>query len=88
MKKILSSMSVMLRQVREDAMLFIVVFAPLLITLAFRFLLPFIFKTFSFELTRYYLLFDFLSILMTPYMFSYISIMIVLTEREFYHLAL
>lgn len=82
MKKILSSMSVMLRQVREDAMLFIALFAPLLITLAFFFLLPFVFKTFSFELTRYYLLFDFLSILMTPYMFSYISIMIVLTERD------
>jgi fluoroquinolone transport system permease protein len=77
-----------MRQIAGDSMLYAVCIAPLLAALFFRFAIPFIetllcgyFNEVSI-LAGYYLLFDLLLALLTPFMFCFASSMVILTEYD------
>ena len=88
MKVIIASFRVFIRQIIRDDMLLAVCLAPVLAGLFFRFAIPEVEKQlidyFSLAsiLTDYYLLFDLLLNLLTPYMFCFASAMVILTEYD------
>lgn len=88
MKPIWKSFGIFLRQIREDAMLFAVLIAPVLAGCAFRFGVPVLENLLCGELgaqtvlKEYYLLFDLFLAVLTPYMFCFASSMVMLTERD------
>lgn len=88
MKAILSSFRVFIRQIIRDDMLWAVCLAPFLAGLFFRFAIPAIDRwqaqTFGsgYLLAEYYLLFDLMLNLLTPYMFCFAAAMVMLTEYD------
>ena len=88
MKPLWKSFGMLLRQIREDAMLFAVLAAPVLAGCAFRFGIPALEALLCGELgvqavfKDYYLLFDLFLSVLTPYMFCFASSMVMLTERD------
>ncbi len=88
MKAILSSFRVFIRQIVRDDMLWAVCLAPVLAGLFFRFAVPaadrWLAQTLDGELllADYYLLFDLMLNLMTPYMFCFAAAMVMLTEYD------
>ena len=88
MRPYIRSMQSFLRQIREDSMLFIICAVPLLVALVFRFGVPMlenllceVFGEAS-VLSDYYLLFDLFLAVITPYMFVFVSAMVMLTEMD------
>lgn len=88
MKPLFRSFGLFIRQIAADAMLVAVILAPLLAGLFFRFGIPQIeillcgyFNTGAI-LSPYYLLFDLLLCMITPYMFCFASAMVMLTEYD------
>lgn len=88
MKPLLRSFKMFVRQIFDDAMLFAVCLAPILAACFFQFGIPFIERLlcayFGKEtiLADYYLLFDLLLSVLTPYMFCFASAMVMLTEYD------
>ncbi|HBL49883.1 MAG TPA: hypothetical protein DDZ65_06545, partial [Firmicutes bacterium] len=88
MKPLWRSFGVFIRQIIRDNMLWAVCFAPLLAALFFRYGIPLIegllcgYFQQQAILSDYYLLFDLLLSLLTPYLFCYVSAMVMLTERD------
>lgn len=88
MKSLFRSFRMFIHQIFDDAMLFAVCIAPILTACFFRFGIPtieqwmcgYFHKTAI--LTNYYLLFDLLLSVMTPYMFCFASSMVMLTEYD------
>lgn len=88
MKALCRSFLVFMRQIAGDSMLYAVMIAPLLAACFFRFGIPFL-ETFlcgyfaqDSVLSDYYLLFDLLLALLTPYMFCFAAAMVMLTEYD------
>lgn len=88
MKKISVSVLSLLQQVIRDKMLFMIIFTPLLLAIFFKFGIPYseglltdYFKE-SFFLAPYYLLFDLLMMIITPFFYCFISAMILLDEAD------
>lgn len=88
MKSLFRSFKMFIRQIFNDAMLFAVCLAPILAACFFHFGIPPIeqllcdyFNKTSI-LTDYYLLFDLLLSVLTPYMFCFASSMVMLTEYD------
>jgi fluoroquinolone transport system permease protein len=75
-----------LRQMSKDGMLILLVFAPLLAGLAFKFALPFangiLTERFSFSLSPWYGLVDGLLVCLTPMLTAVISSFMILEERD------
>lgn len=88
MKAYFRSLQIFLKQIWEDSMLAAVCAVPLLIALVFRFGVPVLENVLctafgqSSILADYYLLFDLFLAVMTPYMFTFVSAMVMLTERD------
>jgi len=88
MKPLLCSFKMFIYQIFEDAMLFAVIIAPILAACFFRFGIPAIEQMLCYYfnktaiLTHYYLLFDLLLSVITPYMFCFASSMVMLTEYD------
>lgn len=88
MKPLWRSFAVFIRQIKEDDMLLGVCFTPLLTGLLFRFGVPFLEGQLCahFEadaiLAPYYLLFDLFLCIVTPYMFCFVSSLVMLTEYD------
>lgn len=88
MKAIYICFSQMIRQLKQDAMLIMIVFVPLLAGTFFRFAIPFIEKLITgylgidAMLTPYYELLDLFLIILTPSMFNYVAAMIMLEETD------
>lgn len=88
MKPLWKSFGIFLRQIREDAMLFAVLIAPVLAGCAFRFGVPALERLLCGELgvqtvlKEYYLVFDLFLAVLTPYMFCFASSMVMLAERD------
>ena len=88
MKPLLHSFSMFIRQIARDSMLYAVCLAPLLYALLIRFGIPFaeaelcaLFGKAA-VLKDYYLLFDLLLAVLTPYMFGFAASMVILTEYD------
>lgn len=73
-----------IRQIKDDSMLLMVLFAPLLYGVAARFGVPLLDSAISEQqvLRPYYLLFDVLLSMMSPFMFSFASSMVMLSEAD------
>lgn len=88
MKAVYLSFLVFIKQILRDDMLWAICFAPLLAGLFFRFAIPPIgnylsqFFAGDYILSEYYLLFDLMLCLLTPYMFCFASAMVMLTEYD------
>ncbi len=88
MRPILKSFAMFLRQIRNDSMLVIVCFAPILYISLFHFAIPrietLICRYFSLPaaLSPYYRMFDLLLIMLTPFMFCFASAMLMLEEYD------
>lgn len=88
MKSLLQSFKMFIRQIWNDYMLFTVSVTPLLIACFFRFGIPCIEQLLcsyfnkSSILADYYLLFDLFLSVLTPYMFCFVSSMVMLTEYD------
>jgi len=88
MRAIQKSFGLFLRQIADDGMLCMVLAAPLLAGSAFRFGVPaletLLCKTFgeASVLADYYLLFDLFLVVMTPYLFCFVSSMVMLSEYD------
>lgn len=88
MKAIYSCFSQMIQQLKQDAMLIMIVFVPLLAGTFFRFVIPFIEKLitgyFGIDaiLAPYYELVDLFLIILTPSMFNYVAAMVILEEAD------
>ncbi len=88
MKPLLRSFSMFMRQIAHDSMLYAVCIAPLLAALFFKFGIPLA----EVHLTalvgeasilkEYYLLFDLILAVLTPYMFGFAASMVILTEYD------
>lgn len=82
------SFKMFIRQIREDDMLLVVCIAPVLAAFFFRFGIPYIEKLLcgyfgeTAILADYYLLFDLFLCLISPYMFCFVSAMVMLTEYD------
>ncbi|MBR0600372.1 ABC transporter permease [Sinanaerobacter chloroacetimidivorans] len=82
------SFSMFIRQIIKDSMLIAVIIAPLLAALFFRFGIPAVesllceFFLETSILADYYLLFDLVLSMITPYMFCFASSMVMLTEFD------
>ena len=88
MKTYIRSLQIFLKQIWEDSMLVAICGVPILVALVFRFGVPELeallcqtLDTSAF-LSEYYLLFDLFMAVMTPYMFTFISTMVMLTELD------
>ncbi|AEV30830.1 hypothetical protein SpiGrapes_3083 [Sphaerochaeta pleomorpha str. Grapes] len=88
MRPILKSFFLFIQQIRSDSMLVIVCFASLLAAFFFRFAIPQIENILCSVLglqailSPYYLLFDLLLIMLTPFMFCFASAMVMLEEYD------
>ncbi|MGB7606701.1 MAG: hypothetical protein WBL93_14620 [Lutisporaceae bacterium] len=88
MKPLFQSFRIFIQQIFTDSMLAIVCIAPILAAFFFRFGIPLVERILCeyFQeatiLTDYYLLFDLLLSLLTPYMFCFASSMVMLTEHD------
>ncbi len=88
MKPVLRSFGAFMKQIAKDSMLWAVCFAPIMVALLFRFgivrLEHVLCKAFALPsiLSGYYLLFDLVLAIMTPYMFCFASSMVMLTEYD------
>ena len=88
MRPILKSFSLFIKQIRSDSMLVIVCFASFLAALFFRFAIPqienILCRVLGLQaiLSPYYLLFDLLLIMLTPFMFCFASAMVMLEEYD------
>jgi len=88
MKSLFQSFRIFIQQIFADSMLAVVCIAPILAALFFRFGIPHVERILceyfqkSTILTDYYLLFDLLLSLLTPYMFCFASSMVMLTEHD------
>ncbi|MDF2845142.1 MAG: ABC-type transport system, multidrug-familypermease [Herbinix sp.] len=88
MKAIYNCFSQMIRQLKQDAMLVIMVFVPLLAGSVFLFVIPVIEKLLTSYigidavLAPYYELFDLFLIILTPSMFNYVVAMVMLEEAD------
>jgi len=87
-KRLYISFKQFLSQIRQDAMLFIVCFTPILSGLLIKFGIPFaeklLIRQFGFTelITPYYLVFDLLLAVLTPLMFCFVSAMVMLGEID------
>lgn len=87
-KKIMKSFRMLLIQTFREGILFVILLAPLLIGILFKFVIPevnvLLSKEFNEEniLTSYYPLFDLLLAVLTPYMFSSVASMTMLDEYD------
>lgn len=88
MKPLLKSFKIFIKQIANDNMLIVVSVTPILAALFFKFAVPYIenllcgyFNTQA-VLADYYLLFDLLLCLLTPFMFCFVSAMVMLTEYD------
>ena len=76
-----------IKQILNDNMLWIILIVPLLAAVALGIGIPYV-ESLLFAyyqqaiLVNYYLLFDIVMIIMTPYMFCFVSALVVLTERD------
>lgn len=88
MKVLFKSFAVFIRQIRQDDMLIAVCFAPVLTGLLFRFGVPFAEGLLTAQgtepavLAPYYLLFDLFLCIVTPYIFCFVSALVMLTEYD------
>ena len=88
MKPLLRSFLMLLRQITRDSMLYAICAAPLLAAGVFRFGIPFVENLLcgyfgkTVILSPYYLLIDLFLAIMTPYMFCFVSAMVILTEMD------
>jgi len=88
MKPLIHSLTMFIRQILRDNMLWVVCLAPLFTGLLFRFGIPYVESVlceyFNIEsiLFKYYLLFDIVLCFITSYMFCFVSSMVMLTERD------
>ena len=88
MKPLLRSFNMFIRQISKDSMLFVVCAAPILAACFFRFGIPFVEELLceyfnkAAILSPYYLLFDLLLSVLTPFMFCFASSMVILTEYD------
>ena len=88
MKVYLRSLQILLKQIWGDSMLVAICGVPILVALVFRFAVP-VLEGFLCNLlgttsllSGYYLLFDLFLAVMTPYMITFISTMVMLTELD------
>lgn len=88
MKPVFKSFVMFLRQIAGDSMLYLVLAAPVLAGCAFRFGVPAL-EVLLCEvlgetaiLSNYYLLFDLFLAVMTPYLFCFVSSMVMLSEYD------
>jgi len=87
-RPILRCFGMFLRQISKDSMLYAVLAAPLLAACMFRFGVPYAealmcgYFNKTAILGDYYLLFDLFLAVMTPYIFCFVSSMVMLTERD------
>lgn len=88
MKPLIQSFKMFIRQIWSDDMLIAVCIAPLLTACFFRFGIPYLEQLLcrsfhqSTVLAGYYLLFDIFLSLITPYMFCFVSAMVMMTEYD------
>lgn len=88
MRPLLRTFMMFLRQIKRDSMLYAVCFAPVLAAVFFKFGIPFIEEKLCsyFNTTRlladYYPLFDLFLSVLTPFLLSFASAMVMLTERD------
>ena len=87
MRPMIRSFGMFIRQISKDSMLLVVLIAPILAACFFRFGIPMIEEIFTEYLQQtamapYYLLFDLLLSMLTPYMFCFASAMVMLTEYD------
>lgn len=88
MKPQIKSFGMFIRQISKDSMLLVVLIAPILAAFFFRFGIPIIERLLTVYLQEttilapYYLLFDLLLSMLTPYMFCFASAMVMLTEYD------
>jgi len=88
MRPVMKSFGMFLRQIAGDSMLYLVLAAPILAGCAFHFGVPaletLLCNVFSEAaiLSDYYLLFDLFLALMTPYLFCFVSSMVMLSEYD------
>ncbi|MEX1308036.1 MAG: ABC transporter permease [Eubacteriales bacterium] len=88
MKPYLYSLKIFLKQIWEDSMLAAICGVPVLMALLFRFGVPelemLLCQTLGTTtvLSEYYLLFDLFLVVMTPYLFTFISAMVMLGELD------
>lgn len=88
MKAMTASLGSLLRALRSDLMLFFMLPVPLLCAVAFRVLAPMgeewlaAYFHVPAVLSPYYLVFDLLTASMAPFILAYVSVMVVLEERD------
>jgi fluoroquinolone transport system permease protein len=88
MKMYINSFKIFLRELWNDKMLIMVLFAPFLAGVAFKFGIPFLEKflteTFNKDMiiAPYYLLFDLFLSVMVPYLICFVSALVMLTETD------
>ena len=88
MRVLLRCFLIFIRQIARDSMLYAVCLAPLLAAVFFKFGIPLIEQQLcgllskSVILQEYYLLFDLFLSVLTPYMLSFASSMVILTEYD------
>jgi fluoroquinolone transport system permease protein len=84
MKPLYQSFKQFIRQIISDSMLVLVCIAPILCGMVFKFVVPYLIDLFYITplITSYYLLFDLLLCVLTPYMFCFASSMIILGEID------
>jgi len=88
MKPLFQSFRIFIQQIVKDSMLMVVCIAPILAACFFHFGIPFAERVLCtyFQKTTiladYYLLFDLFLCLITPYMFCFVSSMVMLTEYD------
>jgi fluoroquinolone transport system permease protein len=88
MKPLLRCFNMFLRQIAKDSMLYAALAAPLLAACVFRFAVPYVESLLcayfgkAAILSGYYLLFDLFLAVMTPYIFCFVSALVMLTELD------
>lgn len=88
MKRVLYAMKPFLAEIMHDFMLIICIIMPIIMGVVFRFLLPVLenvlceYFCLSHILSPYYILFDLLIAVMTPIMFSFSGVMVMLEEAD------
>lgn len=86
MKALFSSFSQFVKQISKDSMLIMVCFAPILCGLLFKFGIPalneLLIQYFNFSFKDNFVMLDIFLAVLTPYMFCFISAMIILTEVD------
>ena len=88
MKPLLRSFSIFIRQISNDSMLVVVCAAPILAGLFFHFGIPFVEELLcgyfnqTAILSKYYLLFDLMLSILTPFLFCFASSMVILAEYD------